>query len=81
MKLVPAQTGVPAATVQGGQPGHSDGHGDHEPSDGIEWEDLMPEINRASDPTNMFWKIIDRETGFGAAITQELKVGDRSRFA
>ena len=24
---------------------------------------LMPEINRASDPSNMIWQLIDRETG------------------
>src|SRR3712207_8076394 len=35
-------------------------HGDH--GDGLEWEDLMPEINRASDPTNMIWKLIDRRS-------------------
>src|SRR5918998_3791879 len=38
-------------------------HGAHDHGDGLEWEDLMPEINRASDTTNMFWKLIDRETG------------------
>src|ERR687897_1936129 len=40
--------------------GHEHGghhHGDH--GDGLEWEDLMPEINRATDPTNMIWKLID----------------------
>ncbi len=24
---------------------------------------LMPEINRASDPSNMIWQLIDKETG------------------
>ena len=38
-------------------------HGAHDHGDGLEWEDLMPEINRASDSTNMIWKLIDRETG------------------
>lgn len=27
-----------------------------DPGDGIEWEDLMPEINRQTDATNMIWK-------------------------
>ena len=26
-------------------------------ADGLEWEDLMPEINRASDPGNMIWQL------------------------
>jgi FtsP/CotA-like multicopper oxidase with cupredoxin domain len=38
-------------------------HGEHDNGDGLEWEDLMPEINRASDTTNMFWKLIDGESG------------------
>ena len=38
-------------------------HQGHDQGDGLEWEDLMPEINRASDPGNMIWKLIDRETG------------------
>ena len=41
MKLIPASTGaVPAVE------GHSHAH---DTADGLEWEDLMPEINRASD--------------------------------
>src|SRR3712207_9491719 len=51
-------------------------HGDH--GDGLEWEDLMPEINRATDPTNMIWKLIDRETGAeNHAISWSFTVGDR----
>jgi FtsP/CotA-like multicopper oxidase with cupredoxin domain len=51
-------------------------HGDH--GDGLEWEDLMPEINRATDPSNMIWKLIDRETGAeNHAISWAFKVGDR----
>ena len=30
-------------------------HEGHEQNDGLEWEDLMPEINRASEPGNMRW--------------------------
>jgi hypothetical protein len=35
-------------------------HGGHEHGghgDGLEWEDLMPEINRVSDTSNMYWKL------------------------
>jgi transcription initiation factor IIE alpha subunit len=81
MKLVAAKAAAPASTAHNGQSGHSAGHGEHEPGDGIEWEDLMPEINRASDPSNMFWKIIDRETGQeNAAISWDFKVGDRVKI-
>jgi hypothetical protein len=50
----------------GGHAHAEDNHGGHtngDHGDGLEWEDLMPEINRASDTTNMFWKLVDRETG------------------
>ena len=46
MKLVPAD-GSPMP-----EPSEPAGH-DH--GDGLEWEDLMPEINRSSDPSNMIW--------------------------
>ena len=54
-------------------------HGDH--GDGLEWEDLMPEINRATDPTNMIWKLIDRQTGAeNHAISWSFTVGDRVKI-
>jgi FtsP/CotA-like multicopper oxidase with cupredoxin domain len=60
-----------------GPEGH--GHGDH--GDGLEWEDLMPEINRASDTTNMFWKLVDQETGAeNHAISWAFTVGDRVKI-
>ncbi|MGH3116197.1 MAG: multicopper oxidase domain-containing protein [Gaiellales bacterium] len=42
--------------------GHADTHA-HDLPDGLEWEDLMPDINRASDSCNMIWKLVDRDTG------------------
>src|SRR5205807_1424797 len=59
MKLVPSDT----PPVAGAQPQAGDVHGGHDHADGLEWEDLMPEINRASDPSNMIWQLIDRDTG------------------
>ena len=54
-------------------------HDEH--GDGLEWEDLMPEINRASDPSNMIWELIDRETGaVNGAITWGFTVGDRVKI-
>jgi FtsP/CotA-like multicopper oxidase with cupredoxin domain len=40
-------------------------HHDHADAltDGIEWEDLMPEVNRTTTPENMRWKLVDRDTG------------------
>jgi FtsP/CotA-like multicopper oxidase with cupredoxin domain len=60
--------------------GHDYGdHGDH--GDGLEWEDLMPEINRATDPTNMIWKLIDRESGAeNHAISWKFTVGERVKI-
>ena len=57
-------------------------HEQHEePSDGLEWEDLMPEINRASEPGNMRWMLIDRESGAeNGAITWTFTVGDRVKI-
>jgi hypothetical protein len=52
MKLVPSD----AAAVPVSQPTERTGHGGHAHGDGLEWEDLMPEINRASDPSNMIWQ-------------------------
>jgi len=81
MKLIPGQ---PQTTAAGGSDSHTDhspGHDEHEQSDGIEWEDLMPEINRASDNTNMFWKLTDRDTGHeNGAIYWDFKVGDRVKI-
>ena len=49
--------------------------------DGLEWEDLMPDINRASDPSNMIWQLIDRETGAeNDAIAWAFTVGDRVKI-
>src|SRR5205085_6240340 len=80
MKLVPsAAPSAPAPEPHQGA-AHS-GHEHHGQGDGLEWEDLMPEINRASDPSNMIWKLIDRETGAeNGAISWTFKVGDRVKI-
>src|SRR5919199_1368758 len=80
MKLVPsAAPPVPAPEPHQGA-AHS-GHEHHAQGDGLEWEDLMPEINRASDPSNMIWKLIDRQTGAeNGAISWTFRVGDRVKI-
>jgi FtsP/CotA-like multicopper oxidase with cupredoxin domain len=53
----------------------------HGTDDGLEWEDLMPEINRGTDPSNMIWQLIDRDTGdVNGAISWAFKVGDRVKI-
>jgi hypothetical protein len=71
---------------------HSAGHSGHahdpvesdhagEEPDGLEWEDLMPEINRDSDGGNMIWKLIDRRTGAANhGINWKFTVGDRVKI-
>jgi FtsP/CotA-like multicopper oxidase with cupredoxin domain len=57
---------------------HGVGHGT---ADGIEWDDDMLEVNRTTTPSNMRWKVIDRETGAeGHAIHWQFRVGDRVKI-
>ncbi|HWC09936.1 MAG TPA: multicopper oxidase family protein [Acidimicrobiales bacterium] len=78
MKLVPS-SGLPVPPT-GAEAHHGGDHG-HESDDGIEWEDLMPEINRQTDATNMIWKLIDRQTDDeNAAIRWAFSVGDRVKI-
>jgi FtsP/CotA-like multicopper oxidase with cupredoxin domain len=76
MKLVPSNAPlVPASEPHEGA-AHSHDHGD-----GLEWEDLMPQINQASDSGNMIWQLIDRETGaVNGDISWSFTVGDRVKI-
>ena len=75
MKLVPSEASAPPSVP------HEMEHGDHDGGDGLEWEDLMPDINRASDASNMIWQLIDRETGAeNGAISWSFTVGDRVKI-
>jgi FtsP/CotA-like multicopper oxidase with cupredoxin domain len=77
MKLVPSDA-PPAPHEDGSQHGHEQ---HEERSDGLEWEDLMPEINRASEPSNMRWMLIDRQSGAeNGAIMWAFTVGDRVKI-
>ena len=76
MKLVPADK-VPGA----GEDDHGGHEHAHDHADGLEWEDLMPEINRQTDTSNMIWQLIDKETGAeNAGITWAFRVGDRIKI-
>jgi FtsP/CotA-like multicopper oxidase with cupredoxin domain len=76
MKLVP----VDKVAAEGqGEHGHGHEHGDH--GDGLEWEDLMPDINRQTDTTNMVWQLVDEESGGrNHEISWALKVGDQVKI-
>jgi FtsP/CotA-like multicopper oxidase with cupredoxin domain len=77
MKLVPSEADSEPAVGSHA----ANGHAEHEHGDGLEWEDLMPEINRASDSSNMIWQLIDRETGAeNGAISWDFTVGDRVKI-
>jgi FtsP/CotA-like multicopper oxidase with cupredoxin domain len=95
MKLVPAD--AVAAGHEGGHEHHEGGHEHHEGGhehhegghehaahdhgDGLEWEDLMPEINRQTNTHNMIWQLVDRETeAENADITWAFRVGDRIKI-
>jgi FtsP/CotA-like multicopper oxidase with cupredoxin domain len=73
MKLIASDSPVVAAP-------NAHDHGGEE-SDGLEWEDLMPEINRQTDPSNMIWRLIDRKTDAeNHAIKWRFRVGDRVKI-
>jgi FtsP/CotA-like multicopper oxidase with cupredoxin domain len=77
MKLVASD----APPQPAAEPGQGAAHGGHDHGDGLEWEDLMPEINRASDSSNMIWQLIDRETGaVNGDISWAFTVGDRVKI-
>jgi FtsP/CotA-like multicopper oxidase with cupredoxin domain len=74
MKLVPSDT-----TAMPAHDAHHQHHGDpHDSGDGLEWEDLMPEINARTDTSNMIWRFIDQQTGAeNGEIDWTFTVGDR----
>ena len=73
MKLVAADD--TAVTI----PGHTEQP--HQAADGLEWEDLMPEINRASDACNMIWQLVDVDSGrVNWEIDWAFSVGDRVKI-
>jgi FtsP/CotA-like multicopper oxidase with cupredoxin domain len=89
MKLVPAAEPAPASTAGHGEHGegaheHRQGNGHahgHDHADGLEWEDLMPEINRQTNTSNMIWQLVDKETGAeNHEITWAFTVGDRIKI-
>jgi FtsP/CotA-like multicopper oxidase with cupredoxin domain len=66
--------------TQGDEPHHERSEPAHDDR-GIEWEDDMVEVNRATTSANTRWKLVDRATGAeGAAIDWRFRVGDRVKI-
>jgi FtsP/CotA-like multicopper oxidase with cupredoxin domain len=77
MKLMPSKQ-VAAATHE-----HGGSHEHHKDAlaDGIEWEDLMSDVNRATTPSNTRWKLVDRATGKeNSDIDWRFTVGDQVKI-
>jgi FtsP/CotA-like multicopper oxidase with cupredoxin domain len=56
-----------------------DGH--HAETDGIEWEDDMVEVNKATTTATMHWRFVDRTSGAATtAIDWRFTVGDRVKI-
>jgi FtsP/CotA-like multicopper oxidase with cupredoxin domain len=84
MQLIPATEATGTAgdqTAHADHDPHAEHGGHHDSGDGLEWEDLMPEINAQTDSTNMIWKLVDVDTG---AVNHEIdwsfRVGDRVKI-
>jgi FtsP/CotA-like multicopper oxidase with cupredoxin domain len=76
MKLVPSDG---ATASHGHHEMHHDMH--HDAGDGLEWEDLMPEINAQTDESNMLWKLVDGATSAeNTAIDWTFTVGERIKI-
>ncbi|HEX4980746.1 MAG TPA: multicopper oxidase family protein [Ilumatobacteraceae bacterium] len=77
MRLIPSDSAGPSPHDE-----HRHHHGhDHDSGDGLEWEDLMPEINARTDASNMIWRLVDEDTGAqNMAIDWRFTVGDRVKI-
>ena len=63
--------------VMPGMKNHGGGHGHVD----IEWEDTMALHNRMTTPQNMFWKLVDRDTGAeNHAIQWSFGLGQRAKI-
>ncbi|HEX5164931.1 MAG TPA: multicopper oxidase family protein [Thermomicrobiales bacterium] len=87
MTLLPASlVATPAAHATHHDMSAHAGHHGHvqdtqPPTDGIEWEDDMIEVNRQTTSANTRWKLVDRATGDeGHAIDWQFKVGDQVKL-
>jgi len=77
MKLLPRAAG----SEQQGAGAHGHHHHEDAMEGGIEWEDLMLEVNRTTNTSNMRWKVVDRATGAeNAAIDWSFAAGEQVKI-
>jgi FtsP/CotA-like multicopper oxidase with cupredoxin domain len=82
MRLVPATSTNTDVNQHGHEHTHEHDHAHaHGMPDGLEWEDLMPEINAESNAHNMIWQLVDVDTGKqNWEIDWEFRVGDLAKI-
>jgi FtsP/CotA-like multicopper oxidase with cupredoxin domain len=68
------------ALQQEGHDAHA-AHGRHDAADGIEWEDDMVQVNRATTTATMHWRFLDRTSGTDRpTIDWHFRVGERVKI-
>ncbi|MDQ3954743.1 MAG: multicopper oxidase family protein [Actinomycetota bacterium] len=82
MKLVPSEQVAAATSTSEPRHAHQGHHGDPDVSEGrIEWEDLMPELNRRTTAETFHWKLIDHDSGkVNGDIDWTFNVGDQVKI-
>jgi FtsP/CotA-like multicopper oxidase with cupredoxin domain len=80
MSLIPGHNNDPDPTATGESEHRHHVHFE-KPQDGLEWEDLMPEMNAATNAQNMSWTLIDEDAGTAHDdIDWSFRVGDRVKI-
>jgi FtsP/CotA-like multicopper oxidase with cupredoxin domain len=87
MKLLPIASGdaIPGphetGTATGDHHQHHAAANESHTAGGIEWEDTMTDINRDTNPGNMRWMLVDRQSGkVNVEIDWSFRVGDRVKI-
>jgi len=83
MRLMPSAAIPAPATARDQRHEAAHGHHDHSDAmaDGIEWEDMMVDVNRTTTSENTRWKLVDRDSGkANAAIDWEFAEGDQVKI-
>jgi FtsP/CotA-like multicopper oxidase with cupredoxin domain len=76
MRLVPVETAAAAVA----QPTVHDHHHD-DSADGLEWEDLRPDLNQQTTAETMYWQLVDADTGaVNEAIDWTFRVGEQVKL-
>ena len=80
MKLMPTNAIPDGSEHSHAEMGHGHEHGEAM-ADGVEWEDMMVDLNRTTTPENMRWKLVDRDSGkANADIDWSFEEGDQVKI-